>query len=424
MAEEALELLERLSEILRTGRPANEIPEAFLSCVTGKWKQAERDILFLHDSSDGRLVAAAARGYDLARLELLRLGISEGIAGEAYHARSGAIYSTPESIAAARADLPRSQRELLASAQLSEAPPRSAVAVPLLTADGPLGALMLECLSRAEAFGEDDLRLLQHLASFAGLWLENARLRDQASGTPASREADRLKAEAISFLAHEMRTPLTSIKGYATALLLDEVTFTVDKQREFIQCIDEECDTLVDLIHDLLESSIIDAGLMVLELGPVSLSRLVQRMVRDFAGRAGKHRFHVEFPEQFPLIEADPDRLAQVLRNLLDNAIKYSPQGGLITVRGSVRPGEVMVSVADQGIGIAPEHLNRLFDKFFRIKEGANRGTVGSGLGLPIARTIVESHGGRIWAESRPGEGSAFYFTIPLGETTTEPSDA
>ncbi|MCK4451681.1 MAG: PAS domain-containing sensor histidine kinase, partial [Anaerolineae bacterium] len=111
---------------------------------------------------------------------------------------------------------------------------------------------------------------------------------------------------------------------------------------------------------------------------------------------------------------ADPHRIEQVLRNLLDNAIKYSLQGGLVVVRGEVREDEVVISVADQGVGIAPEHLNRLFEKFFRIKSALGRHVVGSGLGLPIARTIVESQGGRIWAESQVGQGSTFYFTLPL----------
>jgi signal transduction histidine kinase len=211
-----------------------------------------------------------------------------------------------------------------------------------------------------------------------------------------------------------MRTPLTAIKGYSTALLMEEATFSPETQREFLQIIDEECDTLQDLIHDLLESSIIDAGFLKIEPQPVMLPRLANGVIEDIAHHSQQYRFLVDFPKHFPVVDVDPRRIEQVLRNLLDNAVKYSPQGGLIVVRGEVHKDEVIISVADQGVGIAPEHLNRLFEKFFRVKSALGRHVVGSGLGLPIARTIVESHGGRIWAESRVGQGSTFYFTLPL----------
>ena len=141
---------------------------------------------------------------------------------------------------------------------------------------------------------------------------------------------------------------------------------------------------------------------------------MTKSLVADLSHRTEKHHFLIDFPNQFPIIDADPHRVEQVLRNLLDNAIKYSPQGGLVVVRGQLGKDEVIISVADQGVGIAPEHLNRLFEKFFRVESGLGRHVVGSGLGLPIARTIVESHGGRIWAESQVGEGTTLYFTIPL----------
>jgi signal transduction histidine kinase len=146
------------------------------------------------------------------------------------------------------------------------------------------------------------------------------------------------------------------------------------------------------------------------------LPRLAENVVNDMMRRTQKHRFLVDFEggtHGFPIVDADPRRVEQVLRNLVDNAIKYSPDGGLIVVRGEATEDEVIVSVADQGVGIAPEHLNRLFEKFFRVESGMGRHVVGSGLGLPIARTIVESHGGRIWAESQVNEGTTLHFTLP-----------
>lgn len=158
----------------------------------------------------------------------------------------------------------------------------------------------------------------------------------------------------------------------------------------------------------------IDAGLLKLEPQPVQLPRLAREVIAERGHQARKHRFVLDFASDFPIIDADPQRIAQVLRNLIDNAIKYSPDGGLIVVRGETYPREVIVSVSDQGVGIAPEHLNRLFEKYFRIESGLVRHMVGSGLGLPIAHTIVESHHGRIWAESQLGAGTTFFFALPI----------
>jgi signal transduction histidine kinase len=279
-------------------------------------------------------------------------------------------------------------------------------------------------LRQLGSFTESDLDFLRRVADLITLAIDIARLREELEAAQALSEANRLKAEVISILAHEMRTPLTSIKGYSTALLMEDVTFSPETQREFLQFIDEECDVLQDLIHDLLESSIIDAGLLKLEPQPVRLPALIQAVTDDMARRASGHRFLVDFAKPFPIVDADPDRIAQVLRNLLDNAVKYSPEGGLVVVRGEVwPPAEVVISVADQGPGIAPEHLNRLFEKYFRAGTGLGRHVVGSGLGLPIAHTIVESHGGRIWAESQLGQGSTLYFTLPLTGPSQTPAE-
>jgi len=278
------------------------------------------------------------------------------------------------------------------------------------------------------AYVDDDLAFLHAVTGPIALAIENLGSKHAQTAVqrpkddPSLDEADRLRAELISTLAHEMRTPLTSIKGYSTALLMDEASFSPETQREFLQIIDEECDTLQDLIHDVLESSNIEAGLLRLEPQPVLLHRMVQYLASDLEHRTSKHRCVIDFPPDFPIVEADPNRVEQVLRNLLDNAVKYCPDGGIVVIRGEAQEGQVIISVADQGVGIAPEHLNRLFEKYFRVKSSMNHHVVGSGLGLPIARAIVEAHGGRIWAESRLGEGSTFTFTLPR-QTQTDGED-
>jgi signal transduction histidine kinase len=384
-----------------------------LSALIQTMDAADAGSVWLYDPSDGRLSARGAQGYNATALKKLRLTPGEAMAGRVFQTGQGKLYPTPESTTAAMSNLTPANQKAFEEATAGLRQPLSAVCVPLATAQTAIGVLVLLNLRRSGSFTQRDLELLQRLASLITLSFETALLREELEDARTLSEANRLKAELISTLAHEMRTPLTSIKGYSTALLLDEVTFSQETQHEFLRMIDEECDILQDLIRDLLESSIIDAGLLRLEVQPVRLPHLVQDVIDELVRRTSEHRFMLDFPEDFPLLDADPDRLLQVLRNLLDNAVKYSPDGGLIVVRGTVQQKEVIVSVADQGIGLVPEHLNRLFEKFFRAKSSLGGHVVGSGLGLPISRTIVEAHGGWIWAESQLGQGTTLYFTLP-----------
>lgn len=403
--------------IISTEREIEVLADNFLSCLLKTAIRADAGILWLFDPSDGRLAPKAAKGHDLSVLRQVRLRPGESLSGKAFEKGQTASYPTPEGSLESMPKMAPTNRELYAAATEGISHPESAVCTPLNVGEKTIGVLALENLRKVHVFSPDDILLLQYAAAALALAIENADLREELQASQAINESNQVKADALSFLAHEMRTPLTSIKGYSTALLMDEASFEPETQREFLRLIDEECDALVNLIHDLLESSMIEAGPLKLERQPILLPSLVKGIVHEIGRHRPQHRFLIEFPRQFPVAEADPGRLAQVMRNLLDNAVKYTPQGGLIVVRGEVRQEEMFISVADQGIGIAPEHLNRLFEKFFRVKSGPNRDTVGSGLGLPIARSIVESHGGRIWAESQLGRGTTFYFTLPLANS-------
>lgn len=386
----------------------------FLRILIDTSEAADAAALLLHDASSDRLVVSASWGYEPEAVRQIQIAPGESISGRAFATGQPQFCATPEDVAEGMKDMALENRAHFETATSGLGQPRSSVCVPLATPRARVGVLVLENLRREATFGAEDLEFLQHVADIIALAIDNVRLRTELENARAISEANRLKAEVISILAHEMRTPLTSIKGYATALLMDEATFDEAAQREFLQIIDEECDLMGDLIHDLLESSIIDAGLLKIQPEPVMVPRLVRGVIDEIEHRTRRHRFLVDLPPNLPLIEVDPNRVAQVLRNLLDNALKYSPEGGLIVVRAVVRGDEVVISVADQGVGIAPEHLNRLFEKFYRVRTGLEHRVVGSGLGLPIARTIVESHGGRIWAESQVGQGSTFYFTLPI----------
>jgi len=190
--------------------------------------------------------------------------------------------------------------------------------------------------------------------------------------------------------------------------------------------IDTRLQTIVDqakrvnrLVEDLLDASRAEAGRLALNLEPVDLSALIRRVVDDMAALTPDHRFKVDTPPEVPPVQADPQRLEQVLRNLLGNAIKFSPANTLISVALRAQPSRLVVSVTDQGQGISREDLQTLFIPFHRVRQAGGREVKGVGLGLFISRSIVEAHGGEIWVESELGKGSTFYFSLPLeqGET-------
>jgi signal transduction histidine kinase len=409
-----LNTLFNVARILARESDLERMLPSFLSALIETIPAADAGVILLYEPYEGRLIARSSLGLPLAILQELRLVPGEAMSGKVFASGRAELYLTPEATAAAMADLTPENRAIYEAATTGLSQPQAAICVPLAQGENKVGTLILQNLRQFGRFTLSDLAFLQAVADLIALAIIGAQLAEDLQAERAFSEANRLKAELLSILAHEMRTPLTSIKGYSTALLMEEAHFAPETQREFLHIIDEECDTLQDLIHDLLESSIIDAGLLKLEPQPVLLHRLVREVLDDMAHRSRNHRFLVDIPQDFPIIEADPLRIMQVLRNLLDNAVKYSPQGGLVVVRGQVCSEEVIVSVADQGVGIAPEDLNRLFEKFFRARTGLGRNVVGSGLGLPIARTIVESHAGRIWAESKVGEGTTLYFALPL----------
>ncbi|MBI4671319.1 MAG: PAS domain-containing protein [Chloroflexi bacterium] len=228
------------------------------------------------------------------------------------------------------------------------------------------------------------------------------------------KELERMKSQLLSTVSHELRTPLASIKGFATTLLRQDVRWDEATQREFLRIIEEESNRLEELIDNLLDMSQVEAGALRIQKEPVRLRRVVREAVEQAQRRTEAHWFETDLPAELPRVWADPRRIRQVLNNLLENAVKYSPDGGQITVRCEVEGANVTVSVADQGQGIPPDMLERVFERFFQVDGASTRKTGGSGLGLAIAKGIVEAHGGTIWAEAAPGQGSIFRFTLPI----------
>jgi signal transduction histidine kinase len=233
--------------------------------------------------------------------------------------------------------------------------------------------------------------------------------------------SEQLRRNMVSDVAHELRTPLTNIRGYLEALQ-DRV---VQPTQEIIASLYEESLLLSRLVADLQELSLAEAGQLCLICRPLALEEIIVKAAHALQLQAESKQIaiHIDIPPGLPKIEADPERVGQMLRNLLSNALTHTPVGGEIFVNAWVDGDEVRVSVQDSGEGIAAEHLPNIFERFYRADASRARATGGTGLGLAIVKQMVQAHGGRVGVESHPGQGACFTFTLPLAITGLDPSE-
>ena len=231
------------------------------------------------------------------------------------------------------------------------------------------------------------------------------------------RRLERVRQDFVANVSHEFKTPLTAIRGFAETLLSGALE-DVDHRTRFVEIIQEHAERLTRLTDDLLKLSTIEAGKMDLELLTVSPADLVKMCVdtASFAARKKQQTIKVDCARNLPAVRGDSGRLRDVLQNLLDNAVQYTPAGGKIIVSAARDDGDIVFTVADNGIGIPQAEQERIFERFYRVDEGRSREVGGTGLGLSIARHIAEAHGGRIWVESAIGQGSRFHFSVPIAE--------
>ena len=291
--------------------------------------------------------------------------------------------------------------------------------LPIQAARGILGEIRL--WRTTPVFSSGERRLLQTFASQGALALERARLSQAESRAQVLEESDKLKSAILSSVSHELRTPLSTIKAAASSLRGKEIGWDSPARAELIAAIDDEADHLNMLVGNLLDMSRIESGALKPKREWNILSEIVGTVLARMKHLAEEHQIEVDISENLPLIPADYVQMEQVFTNLLSNSLKYAPMNTKICVRAFVEDETIQVQVNNQGPQVPPEHLELIFNKFYRATDADK--VTGTGLGLSICKGIIEAHGGRIWAENMPN-GFAFNFTLPLiwdGVTPSQP---
>jgi K+-sensing histidine kinase KdpD len=416
--------LEALTEVAKALSSPVELPElldAVMKTIISVLEQADNGAIMLWEQASGLFRPATSFGYELETLKAMGLRAGESITGKVYDEGQACLFSTIEEVARAMADMRSYNRQVMARAAGTDAIPQCAIAAPITTGKQKFGVLVLETVHSHKKFTQTDLPFVQTLADLIAQAIDRARLAAKADAVREAHQAEWMRSEVMATLSHELRMPLSTVKGYASALLLDELNWSEEKRLEFLHLIEEACDDMEGMIRDILDSSLIEVERLKIEPQPLRLPIIARELVAEVQNRSKIHTLVIDFPPDFPIVEADARWIKQVFRNIIDNAAKYSPEGGLIVVKGEMRPADIVVSVADQGIGISPENLIPLFEKYFRVHSAASFQVSGTGLGLPVARAIVEAHGGKIWMESKIDEGTTVFFSLPRCPTVPIP---
>jgi signal transduction histidine kinase len=292
----------------------------------------------------------------------------------------------------------------------TELAPRSMIAAPLSSSSGVLGALVLVMSDSGRRYDATLMRLVEDLARRAALSVENARLYHEAN------QATRARDEMLAVVAHDLRNPLNNI-SMAASLLLEIMSAERASERRQVEVIQRSAERMNRLVLDLLDLERIEAGRLALDPRPELPFVLVHDSVEQLKPLATARSLNLEADaaRELPVVLADPVRVQQVISNLVGNAIKFTPEGGTVTVRAERDRDVVRISVIDTGPGIPAQQLPHIFGRFWQADAADRRGL---GLGLAIAKGLVEAHGGRIWVESREHLGSTFFFTLPVHEDT------
>lgn len=293
---------------------------------------------------------------------------------------------------------------------------RSKLAVPMLKGDELIGVLSIEH-PKVNAFTESDVQLAEAIASLAVVAMENHQLLEQLEGQVEQlKELDKRKSEFLSMVSHELRTPLTPIKSFLEGLSKGRYDLNTPKGQNRLKIALKSVNNEARLVENLLDLVRVQDGGVELDLRLTNIAKLITDVIQQFKATTGKKRISLRssFSKEDNLIaRVDKEKLRQVISNLVDNAIKFSPSGGIVTVSARSENGEIKIQVSDTGVGIPEEKQSQIFERFYQVDHSLNRKVKGAGIGLHLVKKFVELHGGKIWVESELGQGATFTFTLP-----------
>jgi PAS domain S-box-containing protein len=364
----------------------------------------------LHDPGEDKSSMNAAAQKPAANITKrereLKTSISEAVL----------MQGTSELIAISpKADLPYVLRNL----EVGDTP-IDALGLPIRVQQRTIGVLGLILPNREDhqaprdaALTPQDVQFLKTIAAQISMTAENTHLTRMAAEVELLKASADMRSDLISNFTHDLKTPLGIIKMSSTTLLRDDVEFDQETQKEFLTDIDMQTDTLNTIVNRVLELDRLESDGLQLHRDPTDLAELTEEILTSMRLGLNGHELSMDFPDEPLVAHVDARYVKEVLNNLLDNAIKYSPQGGEITVRGRHKGDHVTISIDDHGIGIPQDEMERVFERFYRVNNAVTHDTSGFGLGLSVCRGIVEAHGGKIWAESTLGQGTTFSFTLP-----------
>jgi K+-sensing histidine kinase KdpD len=388
-----LSALQQVATALNSSLETEKVLDAFLRQALPIVDASEAAAL-LRDAERGTFTVASAIPGDLAG----EFAVGEDLPGTVARTRLATLVPGPDEAA---------HYPWLVSRGVS-----SSMCAPLVAGGELIGILILNAKGDRR-FGEYDLRLLMLFAEHAAVAISNAQaFKRERESVNRLADLDRLKTDFIATITHELKTPLTSLMGYATILRKRSADLEPDQREEFFNIMARQGDRILRLIEELLHSSRIDAGAARLRREPLNLNAIVKEVEAGLSSLAKTHALALVVPDRDLGLFGDATALEHVLTNLLENALKYSEPGTTIRMSVEELESEVLISIKDQGQGISPEDLPHIFERF-RQADGHGRTRNSVGLGLYIVRSLVNAHGGRVWADSTEGVGTTFTIALP-----------